>query len=262
MHTIVRPSSPDGAVPRLYDEASVEALVKAAVKSALSLAADQQQQYAAAAAATHGTTTSTTSTGAAALMRPLSFEDATGTGSGTTTMGASHYPNDISYNNNISFQGAHMGGGIGSYGNMDRNSMMATNNSNGSLHVVEARLALLEDRVEGIEAMDTLEGRARPPHNSSSSSSGGGKDPKDAIVESLSQTVSRLEARLAQVEAEFRAQTDARAREDLAVKEFIVHMGEEHAAFADRLAHVEGTVEQDSQTSIALLDLLVKKLDS
>jgi vacuolar-type H+-ATPase subunit I/STV1 len=120
--------------------------------------------------------------------------------------------------------------------------------------------------MEGVEVLDAVERRRSGPAAPGSPSRD--RDSKDAVIEALLQTVARLEARLeatearlAHMEAERRAETDARTRDDAAVKEFIVHMEEAHAALADRLAHVESTVEQDSETSIGLLDMLIKKLD-
>jgi predicted nucleic acid-binding Zn-ribbon protein len=144
-------------------------------------------------------------------------------------------------------------------------NVAAGNSAHNDLHLIEARLALLEDKMEGVEVVDAIERKKSGPTAASDSSS---RDAKDAVIEALLQTVARLEARLeatearlAQMETEQRSATDGRARDDVAMKEFIVHMEEAHVALAERLAHVESTVEQDSETSIGLLDMLIKKLD-
>lgn len=194
-------SSPErrrGDGTRLYDESSVQALIKAAVNSA------------------------------------LQFSEKNGRSAG---VGGS--PDHTMQN---------FGGSLGNTGNTEPSQAASAAQND----LVASRLSIMEDRIEGIEVQQLGQMSDTVPME------------KFLAVQSLA---AKLEGRLKVVE-EYMVRTDAEKKledeknqkDQTALKEYIIKMEENQRALLARLEELEITLEGDSQTSIGLLDILLKKI--
>jgi hypothetical protein len=118
--------------------------------------------------------------------------------------------------------------------------------------VMDGRLAILEDRVDGIETMQMGQLSDAVPMEK---------------FLALQFTVAQLEGRLkmaeeyiVQSEAAKTASEEQNRKDQTALKEFIINMENNQRKLMERLSELESTLETDSETSIGLLDMLLKKL--
>lgn len=117
-----------------------------------------------------------------------------------------------------------------------------------------SRLSIIEDRIEGIEVLQT------------------GQHIETVSIEkyqALQTTVSKLEGRLKVVEEymlrvdqERKLEDEQHRRDQNALKEYIIKMEDTQQKLLARMNDLELTLEEDSATSISLLDILMKKLNS
>ena len=117
--------------------------------------------------------------------------------------------------------------------------------------VMGGRLAILEDRVEGIETMQMGQLNDAVP--------------MEKFI-ALQSTVAQLEGRLKMAE-EYIVHSEAaknvaeeqNLKDQTALKEFIIKMENNQRKLLERISELETTLEADSETSIGLLDMLLKK---
>ena len=123
-----------------------------------------------------------------------------------------------------------------------------------SHNLIAGRMSILEDRVDGIETLQLGQLNSMVTH--------------EALTDLLS-TVAQLEGRLRmaeeyiiQVEAT-KAEIEEQSRNDqIALKDYIVRLEENQRNLLSRMSQLETTLESDSETSIGLLDMLLKKISS
>ncbi len=120
--------------------------------------------------------------------------------------------------------------------------------------LLSGRLSIVEDRIDGLDVVQ----QSQLANNVSI----------DAFL-SLKSLVAQLEGRLKtaeeyilQTESQKRSIEDQVRKDQTALKEYIIRMEENQRLLISRIEMLETTLESDSETSIGLLDMLLKKISS
>jgi tRNA A22 N-methylase len=138
--------------------------------------------------------------------------------------------------------------------NYEKGSIDTAQATESQQQLLSGRLSIVEDRIDGLDVVQ----QSQLANNVSI----------DAFL-SLKSLVAQLEGRLKtaeeyilQTESQKRSIEDQARKDQTALKEYIIRMEENQRLLISRIEMLETTLESDSETSIGLLDMLLKKISS